>query len=466
MTIDATGNGAGVFWSDVRYSRMHNLRVEYADTAVSSTGIALYDSYGNRISDVAASNNTNSGIELNNSWNNTLSGVTASNNHTGVYLGSYSDNNTLSGITVSNNYIGISLDSNSDNNTLSGITAFNSYYGGIELGDSTGNTLSGLTASNNSTGVYLGSYSSNNTLTGITVSNNHTGVYLGSYSDNNTLSGVTAGDNTYGVWLDNSSDNYFTGALQVGGNLTDCYVTGGGTVTNPGLDDDLTPGDQGNDAEHTGGCIQEGASDFGMAVTGITLASSFVGKVASDDTVNTSDASGTAIYPAYPALFDWTGFENSFRGWGLDGSAFPNADNTGIWTMGTGRIWDWSAMAGDTVIANSLSYPDTGDMANTLTHSWYPAFTPTQQSDCDADAPGSIFVADHCETTFLRSAVEIMDDGIGNDNTLCETDETCLYTPNMGSYQGHGALVNSSPAFTDGAVLTGITLKQFETNGY
>ena len=56
-----------------------------------------------------------------------------------------------------------------------------------------------------------------------------------------------------------------------------------------------------------------------------------------------------------------------------------------------------------------------------------------------------------------------MDDGIGNENILCESGETCLFAPNLGSYQGHGNLL-SAGAFTDGA-LTGITLLRYENNG-
>jgi len=52
---------------------------------------------------------------------------------------------------------------------------------------------------------------------------------------------------------------------------------------------------------------------------------------------------------------------------------------------------------------------------------------------------------------------------VGNDNGLCESDETCLFMPNIGSYQGHGALV-SAGAFTDGELI-GITLMRYEING-
>jgi hypothetical protein len=66
-------------------------------------------------------------------------------------------------------------------------------------------------------------------------------------------------------------------------------------------------------------------------------------------------------------------------------------------------------------------------------------------------------------TTFLANAVEIIGDGIGNENGLCESNETCLYPPNIGSYQGHGALVPVS-GFRNGT-LSEITLQKYELNG-
>jgi len=42
--------------------------------------------------------------------------------------------------------------------------------------------------------------------------------------------------------------------------------------------------------------------------------------------------------------------------------------------------------------------------------------------------------------TFLRSAVEIMDDSPSNHDGLCgdSPGETCVYAPNSGAYQGEG----------------------------
>ncbi|MDT8447815.1 MAG: Ig-like domain-containing protein [bacterium] len=69
-----------------------------------------------------------------------------------------------------------------------------------------------------------------------------------------------------------------------------------------------------------------------------------------------------------------------------------------------------------------------------------------------------------CVSTFLNHAVEILDDSIGNENGLCESNEACLLTPNIGAYQGHGALV-SAGTFTNGT-LTGISLYRYSTNGH
>jgi parallel beta-helix repeat protein len=460
--VDAAGDDAGVYLRSVRFSALRNLKAENvnANPSTSRSGVHLWSSDNNTLTGVTATNNgtgaslTSSsnntltgvtasnntvGVVLSSSSDNTLSGVTASNNDTGVYIKS-SSNNTLSGVTASNNaYEGVHLDSSSNNNTLSGVTASNNYYGAY-LSSSSDNTLSGVTASNNDTGVWLDT-SSNNTLTGVTASNNNdTGVQLDN-SSNNTLSGVTASNNSWeGVYLSSSSDNYFTEILKVGDNgASDCYVSGG---TNSGLVSGTCTTDGTYGSGGPGGYGLGNISDAAL-YNGVTLADSFAGKVTTDDTANASDTDGWADYPADPDAFDWSSFENPFRGWGRDG-IFGDTSSRGRWTTGTGRIWDWSLAlydtgdGGDPAIMNALS-PPTGD--DILVHTWFDTTT----------------------TTLLRNAVEVQGDGLGNENTLCETGETCLYMPNIGSYQGHGNLVGET--FTPGA-LTGITLMKYETNGY
>jgi len=101
-------------------------------------------------------------------------------------------------------------------------------------------------------------------------------------------------------------------------------------------------------------------------------------------------------------------------------------------------VHDWSTLATDTLLTGVLGVPN-GLM--THIHTW----------------------SDGSTTLFLANAVEIIGDGIGNENGLCESSETCLYTPNIGSYQGQGALV-LVPRFVNGT-LSNITLLKYEVNG-
>ena len=393
------------------------------------TGIRISGSAGNVLTDSRSVDNTSMGVDLETATGNILSGINVSSNNTnGIYLYQSTDN-TLSGIVASGNGTnGIAVESTSDSNVIAAVTAANNFSSGVLLDSSSGNTLSSIAAANNPYGVLV-----QNTANG------------------NTFADTVAGDNFTGVQISSANDSYFTGLFEVGNVLYDCYLTG--TNTNPGLD---------------ASCNPQGASDFGSPITGITLANSFVGKVATDDASNTSDSNGAASYPANPTTFDWTHFDNAYRAWGIDGSAFPNADNQGQWTSGTGRIWDWSAATSDSgnggsaAILAVLAVPTGSD---TLTHIWSntSATPPSDTATCNAMVPGSTWNGTACQTVYLRHAVEISGDGIGNDNLLCESGETCLYTPNLGSYQGHGTLVSAGP-FTGGTI-TGVTLMQYGTNG-
>jgi hypothetical protein len=81
---------------------------------------------------------------------------------------------------------------------------------------------------------------------------------------------------------------------------------------------------------------------------------------------------------------------------------------------------------------------------------------------------GATFNGTTCTSTILRNSVELINDGVGNDNGLCEANEDCLLTPNIGAYQGHGNLVSSSTLSGGCADVTtqGIKLYQYDTNGY
>jgi hypothetical protein len=116
---------------------------------------------------------------------------------------------------------------------------------------------------------------------------------------------------------------------------------------------------------------------------------------------------------------------------------------------------DFVLSAGDNVLRNIAPVP-TGD--DTLTHEWG-GFDATT---CGY-VRGATWSGSACTSTFLRDSFELLDDSVGNDNGLCESNETCVHTPNIGYYQGEGDLV-SAGAFTDGAI-TGVTMLRYQTNG-
>ena len=71
-----------------------------------------------------------------------------------------------------------------------------------------------------------------------------------------------------------------------------------------------------------------------------------------------------------------------------------------------------------------------------------------------------------CETTFLADAAEDPLSPRGNHNGLCEVDEDCLTSPNVGSYQGHNVTPRTLGQFPVGPALGSGTLSRFEVNGY
>ncbi|MDH5641614.1 MAG: hypothetical protein OEY28_09995, partial [Nitrospira sp.] len=333
-------------------------------------------------------------------------------------------------------------------------------------------------------GLVMSVSSSSNFMTSATFANNDSrGVSYGSSSYEATLMNAVAANSLYGfdinmqngvfynlaavhqesigVYLPSSTnlDNVFLGEILTGANASfDCWVL---AAPSPGMDDDSNVLDVDTDSVHSGECHSQGGSDF-VHVAAADLTNSFVGKLLADDLVNSNDVAGAAgTYPADPVAFDWVGFENPYRGWGIDGSAFPNIDNQSQWTTGAGRIWDWRLRDTDTQLRNKNALP-TGAVA--LSQVWNGTPGTSDDAGCNLMVRGSKWDATNgvCRSAFLENAYEILNDRVGNDNNLCEAGETCLFTPNMASYQGHGNLVSAGQVSFDGGV---VELVQYETNG-
>ena len=444
--VDSVNDNMGIQFVYTGFGVIRGARVENALVA----GIYVISSNGNRLTDLIVMDNQR-GLTISDTDMTRVDNIKAVGNEDGVRVSVDSVGITLTNVASAKNlYMGIRLESSSGL-FLSNIRAYNNGSYGIYINGCSDSVLSNLVVANNDNYGIFSATSPNNvimnvtsvnsgsdglrfdgahnqTILGVSVAgNNYRGISIEG-SDEILVADLDATDNeSYGLLLANSDNSVFTGLLKVGNNgLDDCNVSGG---VNEGLVNQS--------------CLNSGSSDAVLS-TGVTSVASFVGKVTSDDSVNLNDTDGSA---PFNSISDWTGFENTYRTWGRDGAAFASTTNQGYADSSqVCRIWDWSlAGSGDTgdnggpVLLDVMTLP-TGD--DTVSHAW--AGTSTV-------------------TTFLRSAVEVSDDGVGNDNLLCEASEYCQYIPNIGAYQGHGSPV-SAGSFTPG-VITGVSLFEYSTNG-
>lgn len=350
------------------------------------------------------------------------------------------------------------------NSLFSNVVSIGSPGHGFEVNRDTNNVLANvLVANNGNAGMYVSSFATSLVFLGITsVNNNQDGLLLDGTNHGLVMNAAVANNGRYGVEINQASnvaidnlgvadnlnndvylyvasDSVFSGLLQVGSATGSCNIYGG---TNPGLNASCA-----NQAASTA-ALSTGHVEYGMA-----------GEVTIDDTTNTSDTNGTA---GFASITDWSGFDRRYRGWGADGPTFPDPGDRGACVTGqTCRIWDFDLLASDTTAARALvAAPADGNAS--MTQTW----TASTSAQC-ALVPGATWDAtgSTCTSKLLANAEEVIGDGNGNDNGLCESGETCLVMPNLGSYQGHGA-PTSAGSIGSGGTITGVTLMKYTTNGY
>jgi len=237
-----------------------------------------------------------------------------------------------------------------------------------------------------------------------------------------------------GYYMSVNTDSKFTNALIMSDSShpNNCYVNGG---SNQGLID--------------GTCMNNGLSDA-LKITypvGVT-SSPIYGAVSGIDSANSSSQSSGVV--SATLITDFINFSNRYRNWvDVSGSLGP-CDGTK-----TCNITDIRFKISDTIFRNT-----SGDGQNQNT-----AFV--ANSSCPAGVHGNKAITDQSDTprTFLINALEIIEDGIGNDNSLCESSEACIYSPNFGAYQGHGDYKsNGTCSFQNGAV-SNVIMYAYPLNG-
>lgn len=199
-----------------------------------------------------------------------------------------------------------------------------------------------------------------------------------------------------------------------------------------------------------------------------SISQAFKGYVA-DSSNSAADANGalsnpynadTATLLSTILTFDFFNFDNSFRNISTKGSSFSSTDSRG-------RLYNnWSTPTPLQIVDYSLSLDDTNsnflynntDISGTSATGNNNGAAISAGQNCPTAVRGDKFAVSNQTTpqTFLLNAWEVLDDAYneglstnaredtarhGDDDGLCEANEICLYTPNFGSYQGRGTLV-------------------------
>lgn len=436
-SFNGNGRNGGIFLDSMKFTVIRNSSI-YNTTGGAGIGVNLginNSSKFNYIKNIQVGNMTSLtpgyGIRIfGNASQNILDTVSTYNNASvGMYL-ELSDNNLiLNSISASNASHGISLTNSSIINTyfLNSTTALNSQHG--------------ISVSASSNGQFF-----MNTL----ITNNHT-VGVNNNGLRMTVGGITT--TLLNISSNNNADNSNTQIWSSGG--------GGGNRRFMGIVRNSFSTCSGSGGTVDGidaSCIATGLSDFSSSSNiDFNTSNPFINgtPLSSSDSVNSNfSSSGTIVYNLNN---NWSNFQNFYRTIGVAAAAtFPSESFNSRCSAGNCQLFNWSFRKSDSSgIRNIVPCP------NNLTR-------PT------IDVNGNII---------LRNAYEILGDWIGNDDGLCNSNEDCIYTPNIGAYQGHGDLVAASTSNndytsttnqcanittatgTDGTV-TNIKLYKFEKNGY
>jgi hypothetical protein len=375
-----------------RINRTHLLKFAENGLVVSGTG--------NYISYVRSAQNANSGIKINslalhnNIWqstlfNNGMDGFSVFNNlGPNYFFGVLSFANNSNGIRVSN----------SERQALGLLTLANNASSGLEISAATYSFINQLTSINNSVFGINVNYSMDNNISEMALISS--GTNLGFYNNSNLkMRGQ--------VFISNKG-------LQSG-----CKVSSPGIDLNDNCESvnvDLTVYDYTN--------LNPIFTDGNGKMTGAyePLLQAFISE-------------GTYSFALLNSSNRWTEFSNQFRGFGKDG-LIP-FDNTNIGRCNTGdicRIWDWRLALLSPLRDTSVSILSSpaGDAA-----------------DCPIEAAGDNFIIINDfrlgpEAVVHRNAIELPF-GKGNHDGICQNEESCLYTPNLGSDQNQntGAILKS-----------------------
>ncbi len=457
----------------------------------SGIGVYITGGSGHRIGNVYVNNNDTTGLFLSATGNSRFGNVVANGNKSttdaGVHLDGAIADIRFNSISANNNlFVGFYVTSG----TISGLIirdfllTTNNAYGFANNGTLNYSIINNATvASNTNYGFNLG-IGSYNILKNFSTANNGTYGFgmAGAGTNNSIINLISTNNGTFGISHLTQTTAAYLGTLMVGNNTSgNCTVSG----TTPGLVT-TTCSTAGTD-----GSIAYGAGAFSSAVLRIskTQALSFTGFInATGDNTNSSDgASGIGSGQAlWDSSIDMLNFDNIFRAYINPGSAITGLSSSqwGPGLFGSPlKIWDWSLATSDSTLLNKSG--NGSNINNGVTLSSNGTVTSgansyAEGSSCPLQVLGDRFIESRpytfdatnnplstsgfqsagsgtacasgnttCVRRFLMNATELTGDGIGNDDGLCESNESCVYNPNFGAYQGHFDANEAIPTIND-----------------
>jgi hypothetical protein len=402
-------------------------------------------------------------MNFNNSIHSNLRSISSSRVSNGIIL-DMSDDNRLSYIDSNMSAVdGLRINASSGN-ILSNIKVTSNVGDGLALlGSSENHIVTNVMASNNgSDGVLVYSASNYNTFAFITTINNgQHGFNFDLNTDRNALNNLLSLNNTTNGLNMNSADwnkiynlalghNGSRGLRLIGSGSYDNTFGGIAMFGNNGSSDCIWEGltDRNNIASDC-------SSSTTTIVQGIDFSGSIMAKVS--DSLNMSNNITGANDT--DNITDTENFSSFMHFWGVDGGMFTSNDNRGACVDPSGssnvncHIWDTRLKSNDTLLLDTSN--------NTSGNESF-----TAGSACPSAVNGDMTLADDQSNTFLVNAVEKIGDCSGDDDGLCEDGEACIYAPNFGMYQGHGAVGSSSCNFNDASgSISAATIYSYSSNG-
>lgn len=416
--------------AETKFSRVNKIRI--AESGV-DVGLLLISSNMNTYSDIEIKNGTGFGFFwIENSNYNRILKFKAAHQSSSTTMSALqvefdSNYNIFNDISISN-WDARAILLNGNNNILSNMFVSNAGQINI-LGQN--HVVSHVTSVNNASGLVVSSAG------GLVVNqflsaSNINDIFLDgvTYSTLSQIAIKRWVNYAVGFSLDNSSNTKFTNNILI----DDASSTYRCMIANSG----------GNDGTNATTCGNQGTlSNANWVYFSEATVSPLIGSISSDNV----NAHGSSSSMAYASITDWLNFANPFRMWS---SSAGNECKSGTCVLADFRI-----RTADALIKNKSG--------NGLTANG----TFVAGAPCPSAVTGQYYLTDSQPSphAFLANATEVMSDAIGNDNSLCESGEACIYSPNFGAYQGEGTYQTGGTCTFQNGFVTDVIMYAYPTNG-